>query len=225
MPYTREQKDAAARNQDKVNAAAIAAGMAGSASAIAPVVGPFVAAGCGVVAGALALRGIWQGKKVRDPARWDFDVETTVGPVRFDISDFAESAIETGIADLVSVTDELTRLVEAEVTAVERSDGARAADEYAIARLRTGEAVGFAQAISQRLYRSSNLVRGLAIAIGDTTGPFANSPILGSTEISQSFEDLAIADEEWANEIRQSLQFGWFLEGLEGTGSPEGSPS
>ena len=47
VPYTPEQKAAAERNQDRVNAAAIAAGVAGSTLALVPVAGPFVAAGCG----------------------------------------------------------------------------------------------------------------------------------------------------------------------------------
>ena len=126
---------------------------------------------------------------------------------------------------MVSTTDELTRLIEADVLAVERSDGARATDEPVFARLRTSEAVRFARRISQRLHRSSNLAIGVATAIRSSSNQASTEMTDAISNLVHSLELMAHADEEWATEVRQGLQFGTFLEGLEGTASAEGTPS
>jgi hypothetical protein len=222
MPYTAEQKAAAAANQEAVSYAAATVGMAGAGGALIPVAGPFVAAGCGVLSGALALRAIQQGRIVRDPARDDYDEQTTLGPVRFNISDLAETSVEMAVADLVSTTDELTRLIEANVLAVERSDGARdpnALSGRAYLGSRTDEALGFAAAIAGRLGRSSFAARGAASALQDRP-PEADISEYQPHTVVDALERLARADEQWAEEIRRGLSSRTFLDGgFEGTTS------
>jgi hypothetical protein len=213
VPYPPEQKAAAERNQDRVNTLAIAAGFAGSTLALVPVAGPFIGAGCGVLAGALGLRGIQQGRIVRDPPREDFDVATRLGPPRFNVSELASSPVEVSIVDLVSTTDKLTRLVEANVVAVERAEGAQASGARTATRHRVREALRFAEEMSQELFRSSNLAEGMSRSMRNVFGAESREV----TELTAALESLATADEEWAAEIRRGLGSGTFLEGFNGS--------
>jgi hypothetical protein len=215
MPYSLEQKNAAARNQETIGYAAATLGTVAAGSALIPVAGAFVTAGCGVLAGALSLRVIHQGKIARDPPRQDYSVDTKLGPVRLNISDLARTPSEIAVADLVSTTDELTRLIEANVLAVERSDGARAADHAFATRARAEEALRFAELIADRLDGSSIAARSLASALGD-------SPEGASNKVVEALERLGRADEEWADEIRRGLQSDRFFEESEGTASEHG---
>lgn len=226
MPrFTQEQKDAAFRNQERALNVVGAAGIAAAAAPLIPVAGIFVAIGVATVGAAIAWRGSRQGRIVRDPERDDFHIETTLEPARFNIDGFGGSGVEVAAADFVRVSDELARLFEAIVVAVERAAGAEQAAEPGFVQARAAEALAFAERASGQLYSSSDHARALAETLqeyADVDFPPSAPPSPGDKPVQQLIDalvELGEADAEYAGAIQEALRAGSFLEGLEGMGN------
>jgi hypothetical protein len=207
MPrFSQDQKDAARRNETWATNTGHAALALAAVTQVVPVAGipagPLLA-----LVGAVALwRAKSQDRIAADPPRDDYYAETTLEPAWMSTEHFGDSEIQAAGAAFARVTDDLARLFEAVVVAVERAEGAERAGDFASMQVRTAEALAFAKSAADQLRWSSRYAAALAQAVRDS----------GSSEGSElvnALEETANADATYRAEIEQALGNGSFLEG------------
>ena len=160
---TEAKKNAISKSADKVTLAGIAAQPAAYFAVLIPGAGPFVAGGLVLAGAALGIRALWQNKLARDPPRDDFDQETTLGPSTLSPRVIGDTDFERAAVDFVRIEDEIARIIEAMVTALERASGAELAGQSAMAEAREAEVLQFGEMLASRLAASGDVtadVRG-----------------------------------------------------------------
>jgi len=172
------QKEAAARTEDKVDAAAKASIPASACATLIPGAGLFVAAGIALVGGGLSFWARKLHKLGVDPPRDDFDQETIIGPPVLRPRVLGGTSVEEAAVEFVRTEDELARILEAMITAIERASGAELENRTAMAEARTAEVLTFADMLSSRLVESGGATDALRQALQEYAGPieFPDSP-------------------------------------------------
>lgn len=167
----KELKDKAARSESKATNVAIASGPAGALGSLIPGAAPFVLVGAALIGAAAALRAKKQHQLVIDPPRDDFDQETTIGPPTLSPHVLEDTAVEHAAVDFARTQEEMARIIEAMVTAIERASGAELANDAAMLEARTNEVADFAGLLSNLLDASSSVTGSLREALDPYSGP------------------------------------------------------
>ncbi len=192
-----EQKATASENQDRANYAALAAAPAAAGALFIPIAGPFVALGIVTIGSAIGAVGVHQGKLARDPPRDDFDIETTLGPHLFDPTLLGTSRFEVNAAEFVRIEDQIARLSDAFVRALERASGAELAGDRVMFEQREAEALRFAERLGSQLEVSAEKTGLVRADLARFSGvPFTPPPL--PTTLAGVLED------ELVNRLEQS---------------------
>jgi hypothetical protein len=173
---TKAKKNAISKSADKVTLAGIATQPAAYFAVLIPGAGPFVAGGLVLAGTALGIRALWQSKLARDPPRDDFDQETTLGPPTLAPRVIGGTDFERVAVEFAYIEDEIARIIEAMVTALERASGAEGAGKSAMAEARSAEVLQFGEMLTSRLVASGKVTADLRASLKQTINehPFPN---------------------------------------------------
>jgi hypothetical protein len=165
---TTAKKNAISKSADKVTLAGIATQPAAYFAVLIPGAGPFVAGGLVLAGAALGIRALWQHKLARDPPRDDFDQETTLVPSTLSPKVIGDTDFERVAVEFARIEDEIARIIEAMVTALERASGAELAGESAMAEARAAEVLQFGEMLTSRLAASGDVTADLKANLKQT---------------------------------------------------------
>jgi hypothetical protein len=164
--------------------------------------------GLGLVAGAQAAA---QDRIAHDPPRGDFETETVLaGPFFAPLALSQHERVDAAAVRALEIADDVYRIFNSLVIAVERSQGAQQANRPDARRAREYEAVGFAGDAVWALRAFSDAAYMLGDALSE-----AGSEASDFTRDLRAYSDASVA---YANEIDENLQAGTYFDDL---GEPE----
>lgn len=158
MPsFSRQQKDAAAANQDTALRIAAFSGFFTAAVAAIPGPGPLLALAPAAVGAAYGSRAIAQGKIVRDPADPDFRSAARLGAVELSLEPLGPSPFESSLGELAFSNERASASARALVRSLERAMGAEQAGEKEYVGARLHDAEKYARRFAAELASTAEL--------------------------------------------------------------------